>query len=419
MTRALSSSWRLPTWVSTLLSALLLLALASSTALAGKPTVAILGLEVVDPSGNIDQTTTAVAHDLTEGLRSRAKAGAGPYQLASGSDKELIDEKLIHNCDTEALPCMSEIGKNLGADYLIYGRLEKRPDGYAVTINLLNVGKKKLEKAKSPLMIAQKDTAAVASAARKAYNDLTGTSELGTLVVSANALRGTVLLDDEAKGNLNSGTATLTGLKEGRYRLAIEADGYARSPEVVVTIRSGETTTQPVTLVEGVKGGPVSGPVISRTGTTSESQSNIWKPVFFVSLAATAGLAGYSAFAFYKQGKTQDDLNKLPDGMKPAGGSAKFGPDDCNSNEPGVKDFLKDACKWHKQHKYTAYAAVGVGVIVVGSGILAFVRGSSERSAPVASVPSTTGSRARKKRQFSVTPVVAADGGGATFQIDW
>ena len=103
------------------LSALFLIALTSSTALANKPTVAILGLEVVDPSG-IDATSTSVARDLTEGLRARAKAGTGPYQLAIGSDKELIDEKLIHNCD-ELIGCMSEIGKNLGAKYLITGKV--------------------------------------------------------------------------------------------------------------------------------------------------------------------------------------------------------------------------------------------------------------------------------------------------------
>src|SRR5665647_650120 len=275
MTRALSSSWRS---VATLLSALFFVALTRSSALADKPKVAILGLEVVDPSG-IDAQSTSVARDITEGLRGRAKAGAGPYTLAIGSDKELIDEKLINNCD-ESVNCMADIGKNLGANFLIYGRLEKKPEGYVVTINLLNVDKRKMEKAKSPLTITQKDPASIAAASRKAYNDLTGTTELGTLVITANAQRGTVLLDDEPKGNLNSGTLTLTGLKEGRYRLAIEADGYARSPEMVVTIRSGETTTQPVTLVEGTKG-PVSGPVISRTGTTSDSQSNIWKPVFF------------------------------------------------------------------------------------------------------------------------------------------
>src|SRR4051812_36690842 len=124
MTRALSSSWL----------ALVLVALMATTALANKPTVAVLGLEVIDPSGNIDQTSTTVAHDLTEGLRSRAKVPSGPYQLQPGSDKELIDEKLIKNCDTEALACMVAIGKDLGAEYLMYGRLEKKPDGYVVTI---------------------------------------------------------------------------------------------------------------------------------------------------------------------------------------------------------------------------------------------------------------------------------------------
>src|SRR5690349_4640864 len=98
MTRALLS----------LLATVVLVALTGSTALAGKPTVAILGLEVVDPSGNIDAQSTQVAKEITEGLRNRAKAGSGPYQLVVGGDKELIDEKLIHNCDTEAIPCMAE-----------------------------------------------------------------------------------------------------------------------------------------------------------------------------------------------------------------------------------------------------------------------------------------------------------------------
>jgi hypothetical protein len=400
MTRALSSSWRS---VATLLAALFLIALTSSNALANKPTVAILGLEVVDPTG-IDATSTSVARDLTEGLRSRAKAGAGPYQLAIGSDKELIDEKLIHNCDTEAIACMAEIGKNLGANYLIYGRLEKKAAGFAVTINLLNVDKRVMEKAKSPLTIAQKDSTTIAAAARKAYNDLTGTTELGTLVITANAQRGTVLLDDEPKGNLNSGTITLTGLKEGRYRLAIEADGYKRSDELVVTIRSGETATQPVTLVEGKPDEFKH----TMTGTTSQAKTNIWKPVFYVSLVAGVGLAAWSGIT-YKQMK---DIQKdPPPGLPEKTDGSMYGPDDCGSDV----DDLSKICSKYNQHKYTAYAAIGVGVIVIASGILTFTHKSSEQP----QAPGTAGRRVRKKPQFSVTPVVSVDGGGATFQIDW
>lgn len=409
MTRALSTTWRcLATWM----SALFLIALTSSTALAGKPTVAILGLEVVDSSGQIDQVSTQIAKDLTEGLRTRAKAGTGPYQLVAGGDKELIDEKLIHNCDTEAIACMAEIGKNLGADFLIYGNLVKKADGFVVTINLLNVGKRKFERAKTPLVITQKDPNALAAASKKAYNDLTGVSEMGTLVITANAERGTVIIDDEPKGTLASGTVSIP-LKESRYRLVIEADGYKRSQEVTVTIRSGETTTQPVTL-EATSGGARTDEIKHEiTGTTSSEKTNMWKPVFYVSAAATVGLAVYSGFAFMKQGSAVDDANASMN--KPAG-MGTFGPDDCGSSDPAVKAFLEDTCKWNKQHRYTAYAAIGVGAIMLTSGVFAFFRGSSER--PATTTSSTTGRRTPKK-QFSLTPIVSADGGGATFQIDW
>ncbi len=44
---------------------------------ASKPTIAVLGLEPIDPSGNPTPADAAFAKELTEGLRSRAKAGTG------------------------------------------------------------------------------------------------------------------------------------------------------------------------------------------------------------------------------------------------------------------------------------------------------------------------------------------------------
>jgi len=410
MTRARSSSWRS---LATLLAALFLIALTSSTALANKPTVAILGLEVVDPSG-IDSASTSVARDLTEGLRNRAKSGTGPYQLAIGSDKELIDEKLIHNCDSEAIACMAEIGKNLGASFLIYGRLEKRADGYAVTINLLNVDKKKMEKAKSPLTIAQKEPAAIAAAARKAYNDLTGATEAGTLVITANAQRGTVLLDDEPKGSLTSGTITLTGLKEGRYRLAIEADGYQRSDELVVTVRSGETVTQPVTLV-GKKADELTHEI---TGTTSQKSGGVAKyAVFGVAVAIGLASGGYWAYSYNKeqssakQASTEFAAHQTanPDFVIPEGHG------DCgDATLEGISAGFKDACSRRDGTKY-GIIGVSVSVVLIGvTGYLAFRGGGATETRP----PTATAGR-KKRKPFTVTPVVSADGAGATFQLDW
>src|SRR5262245_64323842 len=99
----------------------LLLAFLGSKAWAGgKPPIAILGLEVYDNGSGIDPETTKAAKELTAALRDRAKAGTGPYAPAPGGEKELIDEKLLNNCDSEAASCMAAIGAELGAEILMY-----------------------------------------------------------------------------------------------------------------------------------------------------------------------------------------------------------------------------------------------------------------------------------------------------------
>src|SRR5262249_23761258 len=124
---------------------LLLVGLGASAALA-KPSVAILGLEVIDKSGTPTSADTQVASELTQGLRARAKAGTGPYTIAPGSDKELSDEKLLKNCDDERKECMAAIGNELQSEFLLYGRIEKSGGAYTVTITLLDVKKKVKEK---------------------------------------------------------------------------------------------------------------------------------------------------------------------------------------------------------------------------------------------------------------------------------
>src|SRR5580765_6112736 len=135
MTRVLSSA-----------CVLLLLLVLGGTAWA-KPTIAILGLEVYDNGSGIDPETTRAAKELTAALRDRAKAGTGPYTPVGG-EKELIDEKLLNNCDSEAPSCMAAIGNELGAEVLMYGKIEKATDKgqgiYKVSIKLLNVGRKQL-----------------------------------------------------------------------------------------------------------------------------------------------------------------------------------------------------------------------------------------------------------------------------------
>src|ERR1043166_7955369 len=128
---------------------LLLLGLGGRAWAGDKPPIAILGLEVYDNGNGIDPDTTKAARELTTALRDRAKAGTGPYTPVQGGEKELIDEKLLNNCDTEANSCMAAIGSELGAEVLMYGRIwiEKSQGGqgtYKVSIKLLNVNRKQL-----------------------------------------------------------------------------------------------------------------------------------------------------------------------------------------------------------------------------------------------------------------------------------
>jgi hypothetical protein len=400
-----------------------LLCLAGGSAFAGKPTIAVLGLEVFDPTGQIDQTSTAVAKDLTDALRSHAKMPSGPYAFQPGSEKELIDEKLIKNCDNEAIPCMSEIGKGLGADFLVYGRVEKRPDGYTVTINLLNVAKKKFERARSPFMIkaTEKDAQSIAAAAKKVYNDLTGQTEMGTLVVRANADRGVVFIDKQQKGTLSSGSATITQLPEGRYTLEVEADGFRRSTETTVTIRSGETTTIPVQLTEDKGAGPGptgpdvgtgtgSGGEIGHTGTVSDGGNNSgWKKLAIVGGVATVGFGvGF--------GITWSALKKT------GGGFPSYG-DYCTDDGKGgfipTHGASQSDCDHGSRNKNLTYVT-GIGLGIAGGFTLfalykAYI--SKDERPPVGST--MVGRRSKPKKTLVVTPVISPDGGGATLQLDW
>ncbi|HEY4177587.1 MAG TPA: PEGA domain-containing protein [Kofleriaceae bacterium] len=377
-----------------------------AVAWAGKPTIAILGLEVVDPQGQVDATTTQVAKELTDGLRARANIGSSPYQIAAGSDKELLDEKLIKNCDSEAVTCMSQIGKDLGADYLLYGRIEKKGDGYDIILNLLNVGKKKAEKNKVGLRVtfAQRDAKQLPDIAKKAYNDMTGVLDAGTLVVTTNITDGTVYLNDENKGTLVAGSLTVDGLSEGRYRLVVDSNGK-RSAEQVITIRSGESTPAQVTMAG-------TGPIDNNHqvgGTISETHGNAWKPVFWGALVVGVAGGGFSVYSYTRSTHYGD--------MIPKNNGLVNGASDCGKSLPdgtSYKSNFDTACSWHTRELYSGIGAGVVGAFAAFSFYMAYLRSDNTEQQPVS--PTALN---KKRRTMTVTPVVSAEGGGATFQLDW
>jgi hypothetical protein len=393
---------------------LLALAVGGRAWAGGKPPIAILGLEVYDNGSGIDPETTRAAKELTAALRDRAKAGTGPYVPVPGGEKELIDEKLLNNCDSEAPVCMAAIGSELGAEILMYGKIEKSTQNgqtvYKVSIKVLNVTRKQLASSTvETLPLAESTGAKASSHAKIWYSKLAGVTSGGTVTVKANIDRGTVLIDDDVKGNLASGTLTIPGISEGRHTLAIEAKDYQRY-ETAVTVRTGETLSHSATLVEMSKATPPGKEPISVGGpVAAKSKSNVWKPIFYASAALEAAALG---FALYELNRGNSEADKIKD--QPV----KYTPDQCPNNGPKDAEaagHFDKACSAYKL-QLVGWGAVSVfGVAMVGSFVMAYIRDGDSSD----SRPASASSGHRKRRELAVTPIVSPDGGGATLRFDW
>ena len=415
---------------------LLLLLGLGSRAWAGKPPIAILGLEVYDNGGGIDPETTKAAKELTAALRDRAKAGTGPFTPVQG-EKELIDEKLLNNCDSEAPTCMATIGSGLGAEVLMYGKIEKATQSgqwvYKVSIKLLSVPRKQLTASTvETVPVSDATGVKVQTYARTWYSKLAGAGSGGTLVVRANIDRGTVILDEDMKGTLASGTLTLTGVAEGRHTLAVEATRDYQRYEAQISVRSGETTTQNVTMVAMPRKVADMQPkeTITREGTVTQPppRTNLWKPVFYGTTVATAGGVTFSLVELFK-GRSNGNISGTSPFVQAVGtpdgtGKKSVTSDQCGSSkvtdfasanpmDPDLRRFT-DACNNFKYQKIGWVVSGVLGAALIGSFYMAYIRDSGD-----AEVRRTAAGGHRKRRELVVTPVVTPDGGGATLRFDW
>jgi hypothetical protein len=384
-------------------------------ALAGKPLIAVLGLEIGDGGGTPTKQDTDVAKQLTEGLRSRAKAGSGPYQIAGNSDKELIDEKLLKNCDTEAAACMSQIGGDLGADILMYGKIEKSGRTYTVTMKLLDVHRRAVEKSSNdPIPFSQATNEAdLQRWAKTIYAKLTGQTSSGQILVKvSNAERGTILVNGEEKANITNGLGQVSGLEEGKYKLAVESEGFHRW-EDTVGVRPGETTNVPVKLEKMPSGGPDigagpgaspggGGPIVGGGGGGSKRGSQMWKGVFVGSVLV--GLVGGGVWLY---GKNQ--LDDAHDSLRNGCGYANDLPAGCSNGTvtPLPKSGPKSVDSYNAQGDsgHTKTLAGGITVGVAGAvAVIALYEGFIAKHDDASRKEYAEGHRVHRDR-FVVTPM--------------
>ncbi|MGE0398906.1 MAG: hypothetical protein AB7T06_19510 [Kofleriaceae bacterium] len=351
-----------------------------------RPRVAVLGLEVTSA---VDVRTTELAHDLTEGMRARARVGSGPYAYAASSERELIDEKLIKGCDDERPACMAEIGKELDANVIVYGKLEKEDKVVKMSLQLLDVDKKtKINRitVNVPLGASKEE---VKTVARRAYEELAGASAsggAGTIEVQANVLTGTVYVDDSSSEIIENGQATLT-LPEGRYRIAVESPGKQRK-EITVTVKPEQVITQEFELADASK-------VVGGT-----SGIGFWKPAFIATTAIGGGIGLYSLYLYISWKGDVDDIraSRTTPGFITAsdcdGSGVKAGVDDKNG-------ILTNLCSTRSRQITTAIVATAFVVPFAITGYMAFIRKSNkENSGGVAITPMVTRTTAGASLQF-------------------
>jgi hypothetical protein len=330
------------------LLAVLAMLVARGDALAqNKPSVAVLGLEVIDDGTGIDPQTTDLAKLLTQALRDRTRLQNSPYRLAPNSDKELLELKLLSGCANEARNCMAQIGRDLGADWLIYGKIEKRDTGYQVTLKLLKVETTAMERVTTEVIpFADNNQQAITDKwSRSLFNRLTNIPDQGNLAIQANVDQGKVFVDGQLATTLRRGRARIDGLAEGKHTVAIEADGHGRY-ESTVEVGAGKTAEltaqlQSTAVPGDGDGDGDGGDEAGRPGGTSRA-------LFWVSAGITvAGAAGFTVYGLQvlseqdKAGEARGELLAL-ESSNPAGWEAEVNRGNVCDDLPDPNGFLTD-----------------------------------------------------------------------------
>ncbi len=318
------------------------------TADAAREKIAVLGVEPRDDGDSrSQQRTAALARALTDAVRKRAVAAGTGYELAAGTQKELLEVKLLNDCIDEAPECMAAIGRDLDADVLLFGNIERRKSGeVAVWLRSLVVATRKA----APHTLVKTIPANEATeegmrrlAAQLFADSGPGSSRETMLVVETNVTEGTILVDGVARGTVSGRRgAILRGLPPGEARVSIEAPGYASNGKLVTIRDGGDPARASITLSPLPAGGPVALVPVTAPAPmddTSSAPGQTARVLFWSSLVATG--AGVAAFTI--TGLQVRSIEKEQDGAL-----ANF---DYMMN--GVQ-FPDDACAEAKNDGYAA-----------------------------------------------------------------
>ncbi len=389
-----------------------------------KPKIAILGLEVID-NGGVDQKTTKAAQDFAQELRSEAVQSAGKYSLAPNSAQDLLELKLLSGCSDEGRTCMAAIGKDLGADRLLYGKLERRKKGYQISLKLLNTTTRQMEKTTTELIpSADLNGPKISQWAKVLYSRLIGIPQSGTLVIKANIDRATVYVDGNVMTTLRDGSAKLLGIKDGMHSITIEAEGY-ESFEADVAVDAGETERLSINMERII--------VYKKPETFQEKDTasgSGWKIAFVGGVLVTSGMAaGWTFNGLKVWGQLDEDKLEAFNALKAANSAVAediSGVDSCNKAQnlnisdngaPELAALVKACDRGEKAAKRTNFFIAGTAIAAAATAYFGYqgwvVHGKKNKERL-----SGKGKR-KKKTRVVVTPQVTLDSFGAGLSLEF
>jgi hypothetical protein len=205
---------------------------------AGDAATAVLGIEPLEGA------TDSVAAEITDALRQRVAATKG-YQLLQG--KDLVEVKLVFACPDAAPACMSQAGKSLGADKLIFGNVKRAGNDYQVTLKLLDVSRAVVESFTAETVPRkQADASGLRSMAPAWLAKLSGKGG-GSIQVRANFPGASVSLDGTQVGTTGGNPVVIPDVAPGRHEVTVEKSGYTTTKQEF-TLAAGQSLPLSLTL---------------------------------------------------------------------------------------------------------------------------------------------------------------------------
>jgi hypothetical protein len=356
---------------------------APARAQASDDALAVLGIDAIEVGD-------AMGTQLTDALRRKAAETAGVH-LVTG--KDLVELKMVFNCDGEAPACLAQAGRSLGADKLIYGTMKKAEQGRAVLITLKLLDVRDLVIQKQITETIQKRLLGppqIVANANRWFGQLVVPAQVGSIQVQSQPADATVLIDGQPVGRTPFKSKDL---RPRTYSVVVQLDGYIQQTRTI-DVHAGSTETVMLKLereqrvVEAPPKPPSTGHVElvpSQPEQPAQRPRHPGRPAKYAAIGLVAGAVVAGAVAIYtwrSYVRLEDSATASLRSLAPPTGTHEqqifYGKPECRT-PPGATDqaaagYVSDCDSGNKYAGATTGLWVTAGVLAA-AGVVTFIVG--------------------------------------------